>query len=476
MKSYIFFIVLPFLLTGCFGTPKVTETPIKTLITENKSQNSSVFFESQKWWLNTDNPQLISLIDEILKTNSEIKIAKLNIEKAMYTLNSTKNANLSSIDLGGSWNRNHILNSHVKTDLPIRDIKNSQNIDMGALAVQGQYIFDIWGKFDALQNQAQYSKLATELQSEWSTLTISTTVANLYGKYILLTKEEGILKEKLNIATEVLNYQNILYQTGLGNKESILSAKNNVNSLNQKISEIATQKTTLKNSFYSLAGNVKSESIDNILSDIDRNTPAFDYFLNIPQYIDSDIVINRPDVKYYLALINSQRENLKSLKADFYPRFSISGKYEYQNLNIQDLLKAHSSLWEFGPSLYLPLFNRNVLTQNYNIAGVNLNVFIENYNNNLIKAYQDINNNLNALKTSKTNNTLEEINYNNMKSTYNDNNTLYQIGSISKLELLNQQNYLLDTELSYVENSYALYENQINLIGSLGGYYKNEVK
>lgn len=476
MKSYIFFIILPFLLTGCFGTPKVTETPIKTLITENKSQNSSVFFESQKWWLNTDNPQLISLIDEILKTNSEIKIAKLNIEKAMYTLNSTKNANLSSIDLGGSWNRNHILNSHVKTDLPIRDIKNSQNIDMGALAVQGQYIFDIWGKFDALQNQAQYSKLATELQSEWSTLTISTTVANLYGKYILLTKEEGILKEKLNIATEVLNYQNILYQTGLGNKESILSANNNVNSLNQKISEIATQKTTLKNSFYSLAGNVKSESIDNILSDIDRNTPAFDYFLNIPQYIDSDIVINRPDVKYYLALINSQRENLKSLKADFYPRFSISGKYEYQNLNIQDLLKAHSSLWEFGPSLYLPLFNRNVLTQNYNIAGVNLNVFIENYNNNLIKAYQDINNNLNALKTSKTNNTLEEINYNNMKSTYNDNNTLYQIGSISKLELLNQQNYLLDTELSYVENSYALYENQINLIGSLGGYYKNEVK
>lgn len=476
MKSYIFFIVLPFLLTGCFGTPKVTETPIKTLITENKSQNSSVFFESQKWWLNTDNPQLISLIDEILKTNSEIKIAKLNIEKAMYTLNSTKNANLSSIDLGGSWNRNHILNSHVNTDLPIRDIKNSQNIDMGALAVQGQYIFDIWGKFDALQNQAQYSKLATELQSEWSTLTISTTVANLYGKYILLTKEEGILKEKLNIATEVLNYQNILYQTGLGNKESILSANNNVNSLNQKISEIATQKTTLKNSFYSLAGNVKSESIDNILSDIDRNTPAFDYFLNIPQYIDSDIVINRPDVKYYLALINSQRENLKSLKADFYPRFSISGKYEYQNLNIQDLLKAHSSLWEFGPSLYLPLFNRNVLTQNYNIAGVNLNVFIENYNNNLIKAYQDINNNLNALKTSKTNNTLEEINYNNMKSTYNDNNTLYQIGSISKLELLNQQNYLLDTELSYVENSYALYENQINLIGSLGGYYKNEVK
>ncbi|MGL5662886.1 MAG: TolC family protein, partial [Cetobacterium sp.] len=379
-------------------------------------------------------------------------------------------------DLGGSWNRNHVLTSHVKTDLPIKDIKNSDTIDMGSLAIQGQYIFDIWGKFDALQNQAQYSKLATELQSEWSTLTLSTTVANLYGKYILLTKEENILNEKLNIAKEVLNYQNILYKTGLGNKENILTADNNVNSLNQKIAEIATQKITLKNSFYSLVGNVKSKNIDEILSNIDYNTPEFDYFLNIPQYIDSDIVVNRPDVKYYLALINSQKENLKSLKADFYPRFSITGKYEYQNLNIQDLLKAHSTLWEFGPSLYLPLFNRNTLTQNYNIAGVNLNIFIENYNNNLIKAYQDINNNLNALKTSKTNNELEEKNYNNVKSTYNDNDTLYQIGSISKLELLNQKNNLLDTKLSYIENNFTLYTNQINLIGSLGGYYKNEVK
>ncbi|MGL5230334.1 MAG: TolC family protein, partial [Cetobacterium sp.] len=71
---------------------------------------------------------------------------------------------------------------------------------------------------------------------------------------------------------------------------------------------------------------------------------------------------------------------------------------------------------------------------------------------------------------------LEEKNYNNVKSTYNDNDTLYQIGSISKLELLNQKNNLLDTKLSYIENNFTLYTNQINLIGSLGGYYKNEVK
>lgn len=476
MNFYIFFIILPIFLTGCFVAPKTDETPIKTLITENKPQNNTIFFQSQQWWNNTNNSQLNSLIVEVLKTNSEIKIAKLNIEKAIYTLNSTKNSNLSSIDLGGSWNRNHILTSHVKTNLPIKDIKNSDTIDMGSLAIQGEYIFDIWGKFDALEKQAQYSKLASQLKSEWSTLTISTTVANLYGKYILLTKESDILEKKLEIAKEVLNFQNILYQTGLGNKENILKADNNVNSLVQKIAEIKNQKNTLKNSFYALVGHVKSENIDRILSQIDSNSPDFTYFLDIPEYIDSDIVVNRPDVKYYLALINSQRENLKSLKADFYPRFSISGKYEYQNINIQDLLKAHSTLWELGPSLYLPLFNRNRLIQNYNIGGVDLNIFIENYNNNLIKAYQDINNNLNALKTSNANNRLEKKNYTNSEATYSDNNTLYNIGSISKLELLNYQNNLLDAELNYLENSFSLYTNQINLIGSLGGYYKNEVK
>ena len=476
MKLYIFFIILSFLLSGCF-TPKIKESPVKTLTMENKPQNIKIFFQSSQWWDNTNNPQLISLINEVLKTNSDIKISKLNIEKAIYTLNSTKNSNLSAITLGGSWDRNHVVNSHVKTDLPIKDIKNSDTIDMGNLAIQGEYIFDIWGKFDALQNQAQYSQLASQLKSEWSILTLSTTVANIYGKYILLIKQQQILDNKLDISKEVLSFQNTLYTTGLGDKESVRKASNNVNSLVQKISEVNNQKTILKNSLYSLIGNAKSEVIDNILLNISNNTNiSFDYFLDIPEYIDSDIVVNRPDVKYYLALINSQKENLKSLKSDFYPRFSISGKYEYQNINVQNLLKAHSTLWDFGPSLYLPLFNRNTLIQNYNIGGVDLNIFIENYNNNLIKAYQDINNNLNTLKTSKTDNILEEKNYNNTKAIYNDNNILYQIGSISKLELLNYKSNLLNAELNYIENSFSLYTNQINLIGSLGGYYKNEVK
>lgn len=194
MKFYIFFIAFSFLLTGCI-TPKVNETPVKTIITENKPQNTETYFQSYQWWENSKDQYLTSLINEVLKTNSELKIAKLNIEKAIYTLNSTENSNLSTIALGGSWNRNHVLNSHVKTDLPIKDIKNSDTIDMGTLAIQGEYIFDIWGKFDALRNQAQYSKIATQLQSEWSTLTLSTTVANLYGKYILLTKENKILEK-----------------------------------------------------------------------------------------------------------------------------------------------------------------------------------------------------------------------------------------------------------------------------------------
>ncbi|WP_047382627.1 hypothetical protein [Cetobacterium sp. ZWU0022] len=90
MRTHILFIILPILITGCLATPKVTETPIKTLITKNKPKNNSVFFKSHEWWINANNHELTSLINEVLKTNSNIKISKLNIEKAIYTLNSTK--------------------------------------------------------------------------------------------------------------------------------------------------------------------------------------------------------------------------------------------------------------------------------------------------------------------------------------------------------------------------------------------------
>ncbi|WP_297598153.1 TolC family protein [uncultured Cetobacterium sp.] len=477
MKNHILIIFLSLSLISCIGIPELKENPTKNLVQTNIPQSTKVIFQSDQWWLNSKDEGLNLLIKEILSKNSEIKVARLNIEKALYTLESTKSSNISPITLSGSFARNHMTNTRVNTHFDMTDdVKSNGTTYIGSLSVEAQYTLDLWDKFEALTKQAEYSKLANELQAKWTVLNISTLVSNLYGEYIFLSKEINIYEEKLKISKEIESLQKILHETGLSEKSSLLKAENNTQSTQQALSNLQNSRYALRNSFFSLIGNINSTTIEQTLNKINSTGSDFSYFLNTPEYIDSDMIVNRPDIQYFLTLINSQRENIISLKADFYPRFSISGKYEYQSIDILNIINGSSNLWGIGPSLYLPLFNRNILKQNYKIAGIDLNIFIENYNNNLIESYLKANNSLNSLKISERNNQLEKKNLLNSKEILNDNSTLYSIGSISKYNYLISKDQYLSDKLNFIKTNYTLYKNQIDMINALGGYYKEEVK
>ncbi|WP_297406065.1 TolC family protein [uncultured Cetobacterium sp.] len=476
MKKYILITLLAASLSGCIGVPNIKENTINTIIQNNRPNNQTLF-SSNLWWQNSKDDNLNTLINEILSNNSQIKIAKLNIDKANSSLLMAKRANLSSFDLSASGSRSHILKNHISTQLPIRDFKNSNNLNKGNIALQGGYTLDLWGKFKALEKQGEYIKLANVLQSRWVSLNISVSVADIYGKYILLTKEEDIVNKKLQIANKIYNLQKFSYKTGLTDEQSLLTAENNSREIKSALATIKINKHIIKNSLNNLNGSIESPIINSVFNNIDNDhNLKFHNLINTPNYIDSDIVINRPDIQYYLSIIKSQKEKLKSIKADFYPRFSILGNIEYQALNIEHLIDANSTILNFGPSLYLPLFNRNTLKQNYKIAGTDLNIFIENYNSHIIEAYQTINNNLMTLKLANNTNELNNKNFINSNQIYKNNNILFDLGNISKMNLLISKNNFLDAQLKDIKSKYNLYQNQINLINSLGGYYKNEVK
>lgn len=477
MKKYTFIAFLSLSLISCMGVPKLEEESRKTLVKTNATKKSEVIFQSEEWWLNSRDANLDALIREVLSKNSEIKVARLNIEKAMHGLQATKMANLSPISVSGSYSRSRLTDTDIDTNFKmIGEPKSSGTTNVGTIGVQASYTLDLWGKYEALSKQAKYTKLATELQRKWIVLNISTTVSNLYGEYILLAKRIEIYRDKLTLLEEMVEFQETLYSTGLGNKNDLLTTKNNFESVKQAIATLENNQYILTNAFYSLVGEIKSPVIEKTLKEASQNKTSFAKFLKTPESIDSDLIVNRPDIQYYLALINAQKENIISTKADFYPRFSINGKYEYQSIDILNVINGSANLWAIGPSVYLPLFNRNALKQKYKIAGTELNIFIENYNDNLIKAYLGANNSLNTLKITDYNNKLENKKYSNSKENLENSKTLHKIGTISKYEYLVRRDDYLNAELSLMESEYNLYKSQLGIINSLGGYYKDEVR
>lgn len=476
MKKTILITTLALSFVGCIGVEETKEEPVKTLVQINGPQVKSPVFRSVNWWQEMRDSNLRELIKEVLKNNADFKVAQLNIQKAAATLASSRHANLSSFDISGSGAKTRLLKTYADTDLPVKDVEMSKDAMLGMIGMKAEYTLDLWGKYKALTKQAEYTKLGTEMQKNWIASNVSASVAELYGKYILASQQEKIIAEKMDIASKTASFQQTLYNTGLADKANLLEAQIERNNAEKALKSIRNNKETIKNSILALNGTIRSDYITTLLRNAENSNVNLADGLRVPNYIDSDLIVNRPDIRYYLTLINAQREFLKSVKADFYPRFSIVGQVQYQALDVDSLVNANSTMLGIGPSLYLPLFNRSQLKSKYKIAGIDLNRFITEYNSNLIKAYLDVNNSLNALKVAKNNLNLEKKSYNNAKENLENNRLLKKIGRTSEYNYLMSKNDYLDDETNMIQADYDLYINYVNLMKSLGGYYNEEVK
>ena len=101
-------------------------------------------------------------------------------------------------------------------------------------------------------------------------------------------------------------------------------------------------------------------------------------------------------------IIQSQKYKLKSIEADYYPQFSITGNLNETKIDLRNGFSPSALAWSLGPKVYLPLFNMSQIDADYRIGGQELEEFIKEYNKTLMTSFKNINVELAANKTSKS--------------------------------------------------------------------------
>lgn len=194
----------------------------------------------------------------------------------------------------------------------------------------------------------------------------------------------------------------------------------------------------------------------------------------IPSTISSDIIINRPDIKYYIMLIKGQEKHLEAEKANFYPRFSLTGQIGFEGITMEKILRRDSLLGFISPSIYLPIFHSGAITSKYKMAGEDLNIFIEEYNNAIITALNNIESELYKTKISCENLKTSDVNLSVQTQILKENRERLTIGSISKLDYLLKELDWNNYKLSNKKELFNFSTQQLTLLNSLGGAYKIE--
>ena len=474
MKKII--LTLAFISTvSCIKVPVIERNPVINNPGNETSQNTqkdiNLEFNSDKWWKSLNDDNLNAIVDLVLENNKSAVISKLNIDKASEAINLAKSGQGLSVGLGANY-------SGIMTDSQgQRQITDEKFSRLGQIGLQSSYDVDLFGKTSNLIKQQEFQLEGATLMSKYTELTLAYQTTKLYSYWLFLSKEESNLNNRRKILLEIENMEKEKVRIGKGTKDTLLVIQelgNNTDILIQKNQE---NQLVTKNSMSNLVGKVKSQEIDSLL----EKSKGKDFYalsdnISIPQGINSDIVAQRPDVAYYLTVINGQDAKLKSLKANFYPSFSITGSAQLSQINLLGLVTGGSFLGMLKPSITLPILDSGKITSSYKIAGVDLNIFIEQYNQSIVNAYKDINEKLIKYNSeSRINKESKDI-LGIKSEVLSRSKKRYEIGKTARRSYVEDNYTYLVSVLTSEQEKFALLNYKIDLINAFGGLYTTNQK
>ena len=468
MKYKTITIACLLVLSGCMTVPEL-ESNRKIHLnnqigkTEYSLSNNALFnVEQNNWWTIFNDKQLNSIIDEILKNNRDLSISELNIEKIDELISLNKKNNNPQVELNGITQKQQ-LSEHGFYPPPLA----GSLIDFSQISVKANLNLDLFGKNSALVQEKKYQKEALSLRKKATELALTIQAVKLYGYWHYLNEQEKITSEQIAYQEKIINLAKRKLSMGLTKIDEPLITENILESLKNAQLDIITNKKNTIDQLSKLVGKVDS-NIEiyerDFLSTFEKVSP--------PKLINSSVIINKPEIGYYLFNIYAQEANLKALKSDFYPSFALTGEVGLQKIGFSNLLSSGNIFANLGPAIHLPILDSGRITTNYKIAGIDLNIFIENYNKSVINSYFDLNSQLFTTKQ-----TFETMNNQN-KAFKNDMKQLglvissYQLGKISFYDMLVKKNEFLNRKKQTINNHFMYFNSHIDLINNMGGTIK----
>lgn len=467
IKTSVSLLSLTLIVSGCVSIPNIDENKVlknPSVVINNPYRLSNPELKtvlSQNWWKEIDDEQLNQLMEKVLSNNDDMKIALLNIEKSQTNVALARSANIPSVNLDASFQREKFSENGL-TPPPY----GGNTINFSQVAVNSSYEFDIFGKYDSLIKEQENNVEALKLKRDAIILNLSNQVVKNYAYWQYLQIQKQHLSELNNLETAKLNMVEKKKQLGKAVEQEILNEKNNLKTIEiqQQLNQQNLKLT--ENNLNILTGSFNP-------NEFSFDEKILNYTLPQVDAVKADAVSNRPDIAYYLAVINAQSNHLQALKADFYPSFSISGDLGLQKISFANVFSLKNLFWDVGPAIHLPIFDSGKIKGNYKIAGLDKNIFIEQYNGALVKAFYDVDTELNHYKAAQKILGEQKIILKNQENDISYEEKKWKIGTISQLDWNMTQQKNLNNQLSFLDNKWNFFNAQINLINALGGTIKN---
>ncbi|MGP5503803.1 efflux transporter outer membrane subunit [Psychrobacter celer] len=421
---------------------------------ETVSSGEQPSIAGQRWQDFYSDERLKGLIALGLENNKDFESARLAIEKARAQYQITDINDLPAINGEAGYSRRRTSGPQGTST------GDNYNVNLGL----ANYELDFWGKIASLKDQALQNFLATSAAKDATQISLISNIAQSYANLSYSLAQLKLAEATAESRERSLFIADKRFEAGVDPKLPSLQASASLENARLAVLRAQSSILTSRNALQYLIGApipnelIPAPAVSNITSQQIFNTG-----------LPSELLRYRPDVLQAEYSLKAAGANIEVARASYFPSISLASSVGVSSGSLDDLFKSGSVGWSFGPSISVPIFDAGRLDANYDVAKIEREQTLANYEKSIQTAFREVSD---VLATRATLGQQLEAQYrlqDNFEQTYQIADARFKAGIANYLDVLDAQRSLFSTQQGILDLELQKIVSQIELYQALGG-------
>ena len=412
---------------------------------------------ADQWWTLFKDPQLNTLVEDVLSRNSNLAVAGINLQQARIQARQTQSQQGVRIgDARVSTGRQFSLDG---------DGDRSTGISLGYPGLS--YELDLFGKLANQTEAARWEARATEQDLQATAQSLIGTTAQLYWQLAYLNERYSVVQQNLATAQKTYDLVRVQYRAGAVSGLDQTQAEQAIQSQQATLSQIEQQRVETRTALAVLMNMpVQQLSIQEPQRLPNIALPA------IAAGLPASLLSRRPDLNAAELRLRKALANKDANKASYYPSISLTGALSTgvgvgANTSLTDALK--NPVATLGAGLTLPFLQWNDMKRDLQVNELEYEKAILQYRQTIYEAFADVENALSNRTELTKQVELQRRNVELAEKTERLTEVRYRNGAIALKNLLDAQETTRNARLSLVQTRQNQYNAYVTLLQALGG-------
>lgn len=398
------------------------------------------------WWEGFNDEFLNGYITQALEHNKDLAMATLTIDEFYQNIVAQRAGELPTIQAGFMPGYGNFTGkSHEGFGFPI--IAN--------------YELDLFGKNHNKTTSARKLYEASILDERAAYISIAAAVGTAYINIVRLDSMIDLQTEIVSLRKDIFEMMNISNKEGLASTSDLVRANESYVAGVTDLTELKKQREKLLNALAVLIG----DSPNNIeeYKRADWNTLCYNG--NIPEYVSSEIIMQRPDYLKAEKMLEKAGIDVKVARKECLPTLNLGGGMLFNAQQIGSLFTTSNMIWGIGGNVIQNIFAGGRIKANLKSKKIAYEKSLKNYEKTNLTSMQEVNDSLVAVNYDKEKLSKQKEILSLEQKDFDLSQLKYNEGVISRLDLNQRKENLLNVNK-------MVYASQFDCMVDYISYYK----